>query len=55
MVINGVAMYKAIVVVFGTHIRRAMMKYGLVGWTLPALFPIAGIFWGGTNFADPKT
>ena len=48
-------MYMALVQVFGTYIRRAMLKYSVVGWGVPTVFPLIGVAWGGGDFADPKT
>ena len=45
----------ALVQVFGTYIRRAMLKYSVVGWGVPTVFPLIGVAWGGGDFADPKT
>ena len=58
MIIEAVTMYLALVKVFGTYISRAMLKYSLVGWAVPLVFPLVGVAWGFTDskgFADPKT
>ena len=48
-------MYLALVRVMGIYVSRAMLKYSLVGWGLPIIFPVIGVAWGGAEFADPKT
>ena len=58
MVIEAVTMYQALVEVFGTYISRAMLKYSLVGWGVPILFPAIGLGLGGVGedgYADPRT
>ena len=55
MIIEAVTMYIALVQVFGTYISKAILKYSLIGWSAPLIFPIIGIAWGGRDFADPKT
>ncbi|KAL5253244.1 hypothetical protein ACHWQZ_G013126 [Mnemiopsis leidyi] len=55
MILEAVTMYIALVQVFGTYISKAFLKFSLIGWSAPLVFPIIGIAWGGTEFADPKT
>ena len=54
MIIEAVTMYIALVQVFGTYISKAILKYSLIGWSAPLIFPIIGIAWGGRDFVDPK-
>ena len=55
MVVEAATMYMALVKVFGTYISRAMLKYSLVGWGAPLVFPLIAVAWGRAEFADPKT
>ena len=55
MITEAVTMYIALVKVFGTYIRKALLKYSLAGWGVPLIFPLIGLAWGGTDYADPKT
>jgi len=55
MVVEAVTMYLAMVKVLGVYMSHAMLKYSLVGWGLPIIFPLIGVAWGGDDFADPKT
>ena len=55
MIIEAVTMYRALVRVFGTYIKRALLKYSVFGWGVPLIFPFIGLAWGGTDYADPKT
>ncbi|XP_063692495.1 adhesion G protein-coupled receptor E5-like [Bolinopsis microptera] len=55
MVIEAVTLYKAVVQVFNTYIRAAKLKYCIIGWGLPLIFPILGFVWGGKQFVNPET
>ena len=55
MIVEAVTMYIALVQVFGSYVRKAMLKYSLAGWGIPLLFPLIGLAWAGTDYADPKT
>ncbi|XP_063690339.1 adhesion G-protein coupled receptor G6-like [Bolinopsis microptera] len=55
MVLLAITMYKALVKVFGIDIDHAFLKYCVVGWGVPIIFPTAGMAWGGRRFTDPKT
>ncbi|XP_063685965.1 uncharacterized protein LOC134819758 [Bolinopsis microptera] len=55
MIVEAATMYLALVKVFGTYISRAMLKYSLVGWGAPLVFPLIAVAWGRAEFADPKT
>ena len=55
MVVEAVTMYLSLVKVLGVYIHRAMLKYCLLGWGVPIIFPLIGVAWGGADFADPKT
>ena len=55
MVVEALAMYLALVQVFGTYINHEFLKYSLFGWVLPLVFPIIGIIWAGDEYADPRT
>ncbi len=58
MVIEAVTLYLALVKVFGTYMSRAMLKYSLVGWGVPILFPAIGLGVGGVGedgYVDPRT
>jgi hypothetical protein len=55
MIIEAVTMYLALVRVFGTYLRKALLKYCVVGWGVPIIFPLIGVAWGGRDFADPAT
>ena len=55
MVLEAVTLYKAVVQVFNTYIRAARLKYCIIGWGLPLIFPILGFIWGGKQFVNPET
>ena len=56
MVVEAVTMYRALVKVFGTAVDKALLKYSIVGWGVPMLFPLIGLTWAKvTQYADPKT
>ena len=55
MVIEAVTMYISLVKVFSQYISNQILKYSLAGWLLPLIFPIGGLAWGRSQFADPKT
>jgi len=44
MVVEGVLMYLSLVQVFGSHISKYMLKFNLLCWGAPILFPIIGYF-----------
>ena len=53
MVIEAVAMYVALVQVFGGY--TSQYKFNVAGWGLPLIFPIIGLAWGQGDYADSKT
>ena len=56
MVCEAVVMYRTLVSnVFNSHISKYMLKFNLVCWGIPLIFPITGIIWGQSNFANPET
>ena len=56
MVCEAVVIYRALVSdVMSSHIHRYMLKFNLVCWGVPLIFPIAGIIWGQQELASPKT
>ena len=56
MVVEAVVMYRALVsCVLNSYIHRYMLKFNLVCWGLPLVFPIIGLCWGGARFANPRT
>ena len=55
MVLLAVTMYKALVKVFGIDMDHAFLKYCVIGWGVPIIFPTVGMAWGGRRFTDPKT
>jgi len=56
MVCEALVMYRALVsAVMDSHIHRYMLKFNLACWGIPLIFPIIGIIWGQTDFANPKT
>ncbi|KAL5258127.1 hypothetical protein ACHWQZ_G012924 [Mnemiopsis leidyi] len=56
MVCEALVMYRALVsAVMDSHIHRYMLKFNLACWGIPLIFPIVGVIWGQTDFANPKT
>ncbi|XP_063695070.1 adhesion G-protein coupled receptor G7-like isoform X2 [Bolinopsis microptera] len=56
MVCEALVMYRALVsAVMDSHIHRYMLKFNLACWGIPLIFPIIGIIWGQTDFANPRT
>ncbi|KAL5248166.1 hypothetical protein ACHWQZ_G017369 [Mnemiopsis leidyi] len=56
MVVEAITMYKALVKVFGSGMDRALLKYCIVGWGVPLVFPLIGLSWSKVSqYADPKT
>ncbi|XP_063680178.1 adhesion G-protein coupled receptor D1-like [Bolinopsis microptera] len=58
MIVEAVILYNALVKVFGTYTRNALLKYSVFGWGIPIIFPLIGVAWSsgtGVPFADPKT
>ncbi|KAL5250401.1 hypothetical protein ACHWQZ_G016209 [Mnemiopsis leidyi] len=56
MVVEAITMYKALVQVFGSAVDKALLKYSVVGWGVPVVFPLIGLSWAKvTQYADPKT
>ena len=41
--------------VFDFHIHRYMVKFNLACWGIPLIFPIIGLIWGKSDFANPRT
>ncbi|XP_063693463.1 adhesion G-protein coupled receptor G7-like [Bolinopsis microptera] len=44
MVVEGILMYLSLVQVFGSHISKYMLKFNLLCWGVPIIFPIIGYF-----------
>ena len=56
MVCEAVMMHRVLVShVFDSHIHRYMLKFNLACWGIPLIFPIIGLVWGQSDFADPRT
>ena len=58
MIVEAALMYKALVRVFGTYTKNVLLKYSVIGWVVPIIFPLIGLAWGaitGVDFANPKT
>ena len=56
MVCEALVMYRTLVSdVFNSHISKYMLKFNLACWGIPLIFPIIGIIWGQSNFANPET
>ena len=58
MIVAAVILYNALVKVFGTYTKNALLKYSVFAWGVPIIFPLIGVAWSsGTDvpFTDPKT